>query len=126
MKNSLIAKASLLTTLLVITGCATSKQAPAPLPAAKVYRITCRATSTSSHLNMFVATGSLAHPLVALADNNGYPPVRELYARPLKYRGMDGISISVFFDGPALGKEIAVNVLQQGMTSDYQLMLMSP
>ena len=75
---------------------------------------------------MFVATGSLAHPLVALADNNGYPPVRELYARPLKYRGMEGFSISVFFDGPALGKEIAVNVLQQGMTSDYQLMLMSP
>jgi hypothetical protein len=126
MKNSLIAKASLLTTLLVITGCATSKQAPAPLPAAKVYRIACRATSTSSHLNMFVATGSLAHPLVALADNNGYPPVRELYARPRKYRDLDGIGVSVFFDGPAQGKEIAVNVLQEGMTDHYEVMLMSP
>jgi hypothetical protein len=77
-------------------------------------------------LNVFIATGSLAQPLVTLADNNGYPPVHELYARSLKYRGMDGICVSVFFDGPAQGKEIAVNVLQEGMTSRYEAMLLSP
>ena len=104
MKNSLIAKASLLTTLLVITGCATSKQAPGPLLAAKVYRITCRATSTSSHLNMFVATGSLAHPLVALADNNGYPPVRELYARPLSIGAWRGLAFLSSSMGPRSGR----------------------
>ena len=118
--------ASLLITLLVIAGCATSKQTTGPLPPAKVHRVTCRATSTSSHLNIFIATGSLAQPLVTLADNNGYPPVHEIYGRPRKYRGLDGIGVSVFFAGPAQGKEIAVNVLQEGMTDHYEVMLMSP
>jgi hypothetical protein len=126
MKTMILRRTSLLTMLLVIAGCATSKQATGPLPPAKIHRVTCRATSTSSHLNVFIATGSLAQPLVTLADNNGYPPVHELYARSLKYRGMDGICVSVFFDGPAQGKEIAVNILQEGMTDRYEVMLLSP
>jgi len=126
MKIMIFRGTSLLTTLLVIAGCATPKQATGPLPPAKVHRVICRATSTSSRLNIFIATGSLAQPLVTLADNNRYPPVHELYARPLNYRGRDGISVSVFFDGPALGKEIAVNVLQEGMTDHYEVMLMPP
>jgi len=126
MKITIFRGASLLTTLLVIAGCATSKQATGPLAPAMVYRVTCRATSTSSHLNIFIATGSLAQPLVTLADNNGYPPVHELYARPLTYRGKDGVGVSVFFGEPAQGREIAVNVLQEGMTDHYEVVLMSP
>jgi hypothetical protein len=126
MKTMIFRGTSLLTALLVIAGCATSKQTTGPLPPAKVHRVTCRATSTSSHLNIFIATGSLAQPLVTLADNNGYPPVHELYARPFKYRDTDGISVSVYFDGPAQGKEIAVNVLQQGMTDHFEVILMPP
>lgn len=126
MKMMIFRGTSLLTTLFVIAGCATSKQATGPLPPAKVYRITSRATSTSSHLNIFIATGSLAQPLVTLADNNGYPPVHEIYARSRKYQDMDGFSVSVFFAGPAQGREIAVNVLQEGMTDHYEVMLMPP
>jgi len=126
MKIMIFRGTPLLTTLLVIAGCATSKQATGPLPPTKVYRVTCRATSTSERLNFFIATGSFAQPLVTLADNNGYPPVHELYARPLKYRGVDGVGVSVFFTGPAQGKEIAVNVLQEGMTDHYEVMLMPP
>jgi len=36
------------------------------------------------------------------------------------------MSVSVFFDAPAQGKEIAVNVLQESMTDHYEVMLMPP
>jgi hypothetical protein len=126
MKPMIFRGTFLLLTLLVIASCATPKPATKPLPAAKVYRVTCRATSTSSHLNFFIATGSLAQPLVTLADNNGYPPVHELYARPRGYQGKDGISVSVYFAGLAQGKEIAVNVLQEGMTAHHEVTLLPP
>ena len=106
--------------LLLITGCVSAPKTQ--LNATHVYRVPCRLTSGSHDLSIFIATGSKAHPIVTIADNAGYPAIKDFYARPATMRGEDGISITIRFEAPAKGREISLNVLQEGMTRNFEVM----
>ena len=106
--------------VIFITGCVSvPKQQSTQI---HVYRVPCRVTSSSDDLQIFIATGSRAHPIVTIADNDGYPPVKDFYARPAKMRGEDGISVTIRFEAPAKGRELALNVLQEGMSQNFEVM----
>lgn len=70
-------------------------------------------------LDFFVVTGSTQPPIVSLADNNGFPYVRDLYARGKEHQSLSGVHVTVRFDGDASGTGLAVNVAQPDMTGDY-------
>lgn len=70
-------------------------------------------------LSFFVVTGSMAAPIVCLADNDGFPFVRDVYARPREHAGKQGVHIDVRFEQPAQGNGMAVNLSQPGMMGDY-------
>jgi|SRR5580704_4759063 hypothetical protein len=89
-----------------------------------VYRVGSRLKSDSNDLQIFIATGSLENPMVTLADNDGYPVVKDYYARAVTWHHRKGISVTFRFDGPATGREMALNVMQKGMTNHYQVMAM--
>jgi hypothetical protein len=90
--------------LLFITGCCSSPGTH--LDGAHVYRVGCRITSDSNDLQIFIATGSKAYPMVTIADNDGYPAIKDFYARAVTLRGEDGISVTIRFEAPARGREI--------------------
>ncbi|MDA2478322.1 hypothetical protein ACS2TZ_26120 [Bacillus cereus group sp. Bce025] len=76
-------------------------------------------SAIGNNLEFFVITGSMEAPIVCLADNNGYPHVRDIYARQREHSGHHGVHVSVRFEGPAQGNALAVNIAQPGMTGDY-------
>lgn len=76
-------------------------------------------SAQGNNLEFFVVTGSVTAPIVCLADNNGFPFVRDIYARPLQHQGKQGVHISVRFEQPAQGNALAVNLSQPGMMGDY-------
>lgn len=76
-------------------------------------------SSTGDNLEFFIVTGSLEPPIVCLADNNGYPFVRDLYARQREYSGKKGVHVSVRFESKAHGITLAINLGQPGMAGDY-------
>ena len=81
-----------------------------------VVRVTAdNASSTGNNLEFFVNTGSGDQPVVCLGDNNGYPAVLDLYARPAIKDGMNGVNVSVRFTAPANGNGLAVNVYQDNI-----------
>ncbi|MGR5917198.1 hypothetical protein ACT7CS_12835 [Bacillus pacificus] len=65
-------------------------------------------------LDFFVVTNSVEAPIVCLGDNKGYPSVREIYARVIPdYNGIhNGVHVTVFFEGPANGQGLAINLAQ--------------
>lgn len=69
-------------------------------------------------LNFFVVTNSLEAPIVCLADNNGYPTVRELSARAVSYQNHNGVQVTIRFEVPANGQVLAINLAQPGMSGD--------
>ena len=74
-------------------------------------------------LNFFVVTNSLEAPIVCLADNNGYPIVREISARPKEdYNAhYNGVHVTVRFEGQANGQGLAINLAQPGMSGDFSV-----
>ena len=113
MKNTYIKLLGCLTTFALLTGCVSVCNSPSR--GTQVYRIVCRLTGESNNLEIFIATGSTSQPIVTMADNNGYPRIVDFYARPAESRGKDGIHVTIRFDAPARGQELAINVLQEGM-----------
>jgi hypothetical protein len=75
--------------------------------------------ASGNNLEFFVATGSMENPIVCAADNNGFPFVRDLYARPMHHEGQQGIHVSVRFEAAAHGNGFAVNVWQSAMTGPF-------
>lgn len=74
--------------------------------------------SNGDALNFFVPTGSLKPPIVSLGDNSGFPYVRDVYARGKEYIGMQGVHVTVRFDGEARGDGLAVNITQPDMSGN--------
>lgn len=77
------------------------------------------ASSSGNSLMNFVVTGSPDEPVVCLADNAHFPQVQALYAKHERINGKDGVMVSVFFDGPATGSGLAVNIMQPNMNGDF-------
>jgi hypothetical protein len=60
-----------------------------------------------------VTTGSDSPAIATMADNDGFPHVKTLYARGVNHeRYGRGVQVTLQFEGPAKGKSLAVNVLQ--------------
>jgi hypothetical protein len=76
-------------------------------------------TASGNSLEVFVHTGSLETPLVCCADNNAFPEVHAIYARPSVYQGLNGVHVTVRFDQAARGNGFAFNVWQPSMTGPY-------
>ena len=100
---------------LLSAGCATV----APTQSARVEYRTQNPERTQ--IWFFVETGSLEQPAVTLGDNAEFPSVLEIYARPQRYDGMNGVRVNLRFAGPASGKGIAVNILQPGLRRPVRL-----
>lgn len=66
----------------------------------------------------FVRTGSKRAPIASLADNNGFPAVREFYVKGFEHRGEEGVRVHIFFEGSANGEGIAINIAQPDMPGD--------
>ncbi len=77
--------------------------------------------SIEDRLEFFIVTGSMEPPIVCLADNNGYPFVRDLYARQFTHQGKNGVHVSVRFESKAQGKTLAINLFQPNMAGDYTI-----
>ena len=60
-------------------------------------------------------TGSKEAPIVCLADNNGFPYVRDIYARSSEHDGHAGVHVSARFENEARGNELAINLSQPNM-----------
>lgn len=70
-------------------------------------------------LEVFVNTGNASDaPIVCLADNNGFPPVQDVYARPRVFQGMNGVHVTVRFVGAASGVGLAFNISQPIMSGN--------
>ena len=78
-----------------------------------------QASAQGENLEFFVVTGSLEPPIVSLADNNGFPWVRDLYARQTVFQERWGVHVSVRFEEAAVGNVLAVNIFQPGMQGDF-------
>jgi hypothetical protein len=76
-------------------------------------------TASGNRLEIFVETGSMETPLVSCADNNGFPEVHAIYARPASPQGLSGVHVTVVFDQMARGNGFAFNVWQPSMTGPY-------
>jgi hypothetical protein len=69
----------------------------------------------------FVNTGSLAPPIVTLADNGGFPQVQTVYAREQVYKGMRGVVVHLVLAQEttiASDPSLAINVWQPDMRGD--------
>jgi hypothetical protein len=75
--------------------------------------------SVGDALDFFVHTNSNEHPIATLSQNSGFPPAKSLYVGKWVYQGLKGVRIIIFFDGPARGKQMLVNISQPGMTGPY-------
>ncbi len=105
----------MLISIVLASGCATV----APTQSARVEYTAQNPERTQ--IWFFVETGSLEQPAVTLGDNAGFPSVLEIYARPQRYDGMDGVRVNLRFAGPARGKGIAVNIVQPGLRRPVRL-----
>ena len=76
-------------------------------------------SARGNNLEFFVVTGSQEPPIVSLADNSGFPFVRDLYARPRVHQNKKGVHVSVRFESTANGMGLSVNLSQPEMTGDY-------
>ncbi|HXT41264.1 MAG TPA: hypothetical protein VN887_14740 [Candidatus Angelobacter sp.] len=72
-------------------------------------------------LIFFVNTHSLKPPIATLADNDGFPLMATLYAKPWEYQGMQGIMFKVVFTGGAKGTGVAVNLWQPNMKGPFTI-----
>ncbi|MEP6664550.1 MAG: hypothetical protein ABJC04_12895 [Verrucomicrobiota bacterium] len=120
MKTLHIKLATICVGLMFITGCASVPKSRQT--SIHVYRVRTTLTSGSHDLQIFIATGSSARPMVTIADNDGYPPIKDFYARPATLRGEDGINVTLRFEAPAQGRKLDLNVLQEGMTRNFEVM----
>lgn len=71
-----------------------------------------------NEFEFLVVTNSMKAPIVTLADNTGYPHVRDFYARESdKHHNRIGVHVHIRFEGPLDGEHgFAINVAQPGMT----------
>ncbi|MEC1562468.1 hypothetical protein [Bacillus haynesii] len=76
-------------------------------------------SATGEALDFFVVTGSPHAPIVCLANNNGYPPVRDIYARTKIHQNKRGVHVTVRLEGTATGTELTINLAQPDMEGDY-------
>ncbi|MGY4761200.1 hypothetical protein ACVNS2_16560 [Paenibacillus caseinilyticus] len=74
--------------------------------------------ASGDNLEFFFVTGSTAPPIVTLADNNGFPFVRDIYARGSNHDGKDGVHVTVRFESRASGNGLGINLSQPGMQGD--------
>lgn len=74
---------------------------------------------SGTNLEFFVVTGTREPPIVCLADNNGFPFVRDIYGRGVQHQGKDGVHVTVRFESAAIGNGLAVNLFQPNMTGDF-------
>ena len=66
-----------------------------------------------NNIDFFVRTDNLSPPVVTLGDNDGFPFVRDVYARARDFGGpKKGVHVTIRFEGPARGNKIAVNIFQ--------------
>ncbi|MFT9371897.1 hypothetical protein [Paenibacillus polymyxa] len=80
------------------------------------------ASASDNNLNVFIITNSLEAPIVCLADNNGFPHVRDFYARARTYQGYNGVHLTIRFESsPANGRGFAVNIAQPGMNGNFSV-----
>ncbi|MBA5716308.1 hypothetical protein DT035_16065 [Bacillus subtilis] len=79
------------------------------------------AAARGDNFEFLVVTGSMHPPIVCLADNNGFPYVRDIYARASdKHHGKQGVHVSVRFEAPPVGGAgFALNLAQPGMEGDF-------
>jgi hypothetical protein len=81
-------------------------------------------------LQLFIPTRSEAQPVVSLADNNGFPEVQAVYARPGRFRRLTGVYVDIVFVQPWAADRavsVAFNVWQPGMSgSTMPLVLPRP
>lgn len=78
------------------------------------------AGASGNNLEVFIITNSLEAPILTLADNNGFPPVKDFYARARTYQGYNGIHLTIRFESsPASGRGFAVNIAQPGMNGNF-------
>ncbi|MEJ9122626.1 hypothetical protein P4I92_02630 [Bacillus cereus] len=90
------------------------------MPEFKTVRVDAdNASAQGNNLEFLVVTGSMEIPIVSLGDNNGFPFVRDVYARPKQHSGHQGVHVSVRFESAASGNGLAVNIAQPGMTGDF-------
>lgn len=87
----------------------------------EVHEVISETNSDSDKLEIFVHTRSKGRPLVTIADNNGYPEIRDYYAKPATSGDRTGIRITVRFHGKAQGNKLVFNIAQPGMTSDFKV-----
>jgi len=119
MKTLHIKLAAICAGLIFITGCISVPESRRT--SIHVYRVRTTLTSGSHDLQIFIATGSSARPIVTIGDNDGYPPIKSYSARPAVLNGEDGINVTIKFDAPARGRKLDFNVLQEGMTRDFEV-----
>jgi hypothetical protein len=104
-----------------------SKPAP-PVPVSAARRIAFHLSEAADGINkprrvvaFFVNTGSLAPPIVTLADNGGFPEVQTVYAREQAYKGMRGVVVHLILaqeTDVASDPSFAINVWQPDMRGD--------
>ena len=87
----------------------------------RTVRVTATNSSSSGNsLDFFVNTGNGDDAAIAcIADNDHYPEVQALYARPIKgIQNKNGVHITIRLTGPAHGNALAVNIYQVTMPGD--------
>jgi hypothetical protein len=99
-----------------------------PVPVAAARRIAFHLSEAAGDVNrprrvvaFFVNTGSLAPPIVTLADNGGFPEVQAIYAREQVYKGRRGVVVHlVLAQETAIASDpsFAMNVWQPDMRGD--------
>ncbi|OKP88992.1 hypothetical protein [Paenibacillus sp. P32E] len=78
------------------------------------------AGADGNNLDVFIITNSLEQPIVTLADKNGFPYVRDFYAKAIEHHGYKGIRLTLRFEGAARGgRGFAVNIALPGMNGNF-------
>lgn len=87
----------------------------------KVVRIQADSTSVRGNkMDFFIHTNTTTEPIVCLADNAGFPSVRDLYAKSYRHSGLNGARVTIFFESNATGGSgLAVNIAQEGMNGNF-------
>lgn len=116
MKKLQLKLTALFAAITLLAGCT-----PPSYSGFEVHEVVSEINSDSDKLEIFVHTRSKGRPLVTIADNNGYPEIRDYYAKPDTSGDRTGIRITVRFHGKAQGNKLVFNVAQPGMTSDFKV-----
>lgn len=93
------------------------------IPMDKTVRIQVdqRSGRDGNKLDFFIKTNSREAPIVCPADNNGFPTVKDLYARAKNFHGDDGVHVTIHLDGPPNGNGFAINLAQPNMEGDFSV-----